>query len=94
MEQKKLNTSGDRLYKLFVSIVLITLAVVILVPVAWVFMASIKENAEFYELLKKYHVRPRGSMSALPELTDMTKNMATEIYWSDIALAMLSPDQL
>ena len=48
MEQKKLNTSGDRLYKLFVSIVLITLAVVILVPVAWVFMASIKENAEFY----------------------------------------------
>ena len=48
MEQKKLNTSGDRLYKLFVSVVLITLAVVILVPVAWVFMASIKENAEFY----------------------------------------------
>ena len=48
MEQKKRNTSGDRLYKLFVSIVLITLAVVILVPVAWVFMASIKENAEFY----------------------------------------------
>ena len=48
MEQKKCNTSGDRLYQLFVSIVLITLAVVILVPVAWVFMASIKENAEFY----------------------------------------------
>jgi hypothetical protein len=56
--------------------------------------AILKENAEFYALLKKYHVRPRGSMSELPELTDMTKNMATEIYWSDIALAMLSPDQL
>lgn len=55
---------------------------------------TLAENAKFYELLKKYHVRPRGSMSELPELTDMTKNMATEIYWSDIALAMLSPDQL
>jgi len=56
--------------------------------------AILAENAEFYRLLKKYHVRPRGSMSALPELTDMSKNMAAEIYWSDVALAMLSPDQL
>ena len=48
MEQKKINTSGERIYKFFVYAVLIALAVVILVPVAWVFMASIKENAEFY----------------------------------------------
>ena len=40
--------SGERLYKAFVYVALITLAVVILVPVAWVFMASIKQNSEFY----------------------------------------------
>ena len=48
MNQLKPNTSGEKLYKAFVYVVLISLAVVILVPVAWVFMASIKQNAEFY----------------------------------------------
>ncbi len=48
MEQKKITSSGEKLYKFFVYFVLILLAVLILVPVAWVFMASIKENPEFY----------------------------------------------
>ncbi len=48
MEPKKITSSGERLYKAFIYVVLISLAVVILVPVAWVFMASIKENPEFY----------------------------------------------
>ncbi len=48
METKKIASSGEKLYKTFVYFVLIALAVLILVPVAWVFMASIKENAEFY----------------------------------------------
>ncbi len=48
MEQKKITSSGEKLYKAFVYLVLGLLAVLILVPVAWVFMASIKENAEFY----------------------------------------------
>lgn len=43
---RKLST--DKLYKLFLYVVLITLAVSIIVPVAWVFMASVKENIEFY----------------------------------------------
>ena len=38
----------DRLYKVFIYVALITLAISIIVPVAWVFMASIKENKEFY----------------------------------------------
>ena len=38
----------DRLYKVFIYVALITLAISIIVPVAWVFMASIKENSEFY----------------------------------------------
>lgn len=38
----------DRLYKIFIYVVLITLAISIIVPVAWVFMASLKEKTEFY----------------------------------------------
>lgn len=37
-----------RLYKLFIYVVLLALAVSIIVPVGWVFLASIKENSEFY----------------------------------------------
>ena len=40
--------TGERVYKIFIYVALITLAVMIIVPVAWVFMASIKENSEFY----------------------------------------------
>ncbi len=47
MERTK-RSSADRLYKLFIYVALITLAVTIIIPVAWVFMASIKENSEFY----------------------------------------------
>lgn len=39
---------AERLYKTFVYVVLILLAVCIIVPVAWVFMASVKQNSEFY----------------------------------------------
>ena len=42
------NQSAERLYKVFIYFVLIMLAVCIIVPVAWVFLASIKENSEFY----------------------------------------------
>ena len=40
--------SGEKIYKIFIYVVLILLAVSIVVPVAWVFMASIKQNSEFY----------------------------------------------
>ena len=48
MTNEKKGMSGETLYKIFVYVVLITLAVVIIVPVAWVFLASIKQNSEFY----------------------------------------------
>ncbi len=41
-------STGERLYKIFIYVVLILLAVTIIIPVAWVFMASIKQNSEFY----------------------------------------------
>ena len=47
MERTK-TTSADRLYKLFIYVALITLAITIIIPVGWVFLASIKENSEFY----------------------------------------------
>ena len=48
MVQGKAHTTGDRLFKVFIYVVLITLAVTVIVPVAWVFMASVKQNSEFY----------------------------------------------
>ena len=48
MEKTKKGLSLDTLYKIFIYVVLITLVVVIVIPVAWVFMASIKQNSEFY----------------------------------------------
>lgn len=47
MERTK-KSSAERLYKIFIYVALITLAISIFVPVAWVFMASVKENSEFY----------------------------------------------
>lgn len=48
MTKEKKGMSAKALYKIFVYVVLITLAVVIIVPVAWVFLASVKQNSEFY----------------------------------------------
>ena len=48
--------SAETAYRLFIYLALFTLAISILVPVAWVFLASIKQNAEFY-----------GSPWAMPE---------------------------
>ncbi|WMT40252.1 carbohydrate ABC transporter permease [Paenibacillus sp. D2_2] len=48
--------SSNKLYKFFIYLLLITLAVVIIVPVGWAFLASIKQDVEFY-----------GSPWALPE---------------------------
>ncbi len=38
----------SKLYKIIVYVALITLAISIIVPIAWVFLASVKENVEFY----------------------------------------------
>lgn len=48
MKKEKKGLSGDVLYKIFIYVVLATLAVLILVPVAWVFLASVKDNSQFY----------------------------------------------
>lgn len=40
--------SLSKLYKIFIYVALLTLAISIVIPVGWVFLASIKENSEFY----------------------------------------------
>lgn len=47
MEKQK-GMSTERLFRLFMYVALITLAISIIVPVAWVFLASLKRNSEFY----------------------------------------------
>ena len=44
---KKKKNAGNLLYKVFIYVALITLAISIIVPVGWVFMASFKRNSEF-----------------------------------------------
>lgn len=50
MNNNKLIHHGarDKFYKAFIYVVLILLAIIIIVPVAWAFMASIKQDVEFY----------------------------------------------
>lgn len=45
---KKSNSMTDKIIKCIIYIALLFLAVSIIVPVGWVFLASIKENSEFY----------------------------------------------
>lgn len=47
-EMKKRVVKGSRPYKIFIYVLLVVLAVSIIIPVGWVFLASIKENSEFY----------------------------------------------
>ena len=44
MQEKKHKISTGVLYKIFIYVALIALAISIIVPVAWVFMASLKKN--------------------------------------------------
>lgn len=46
---KSKRISTETLFKIFIYVTLIALAISILIPVAWVFLASIKENVEFYD---------------------------------------------
>ena len=47
-EKRKPRFTGEQLYHIFIYVVLAILAISILIPGAWVFMASIKQNVEFY----------------------------------------------
>ncbi len=44
----KKSNKGDVLYKAFIYVALVTLAILVIVPVGWAFLASLKENPQFY----------------------------------------------
>ncbi|MDQ6601026.1 carbohydrate ABC transporter permease [Bacillus salipaludis] len=46
--KKQTGMSAEKIYRLFIYVALITLAISIIIPVGWVFLASIKQNKEFY----------------------------------------------
>ncbi len=82
--------SGDKLYKFFIYLVLILLAVSILVPVAWVFMASVKENTEFYgnpwTLPASFHWQ---NFAEAWNTAKMGEYMLNSVYVTALALAIL-----
>ena len=48
MNEKVAGTKTSIVPKVIIYILLVALLIAIVVPVAWVFMASIKQNTEFY----------------------------------------------
>ncbi|HIZ20682.1 MAG TPA: carbohydrate ABC transporter permease [Firmicutes bacterium] len=46
--KKRKAMSTETLFKIFIMVVLVVFAITIIVPVGWAFLASIKENSEFY----------------------------------------------
>lgn len=85
METKKA-TGLDHLYKAFIYVCLGLLAIVIIIPVTWVFMASVKQNSEFM-----------GNPWALPKgfywqnFTDAwVKARMGEYFFNSIAVTVLA----
>ena len=88
---KKLkNMSLDSLTKLFMYVALITLAISIMVPLTWVFFASLKTNAEFYAspwaLPKSFHWQ--NFVDAF-QRAKMGQYFITSIIVTSIAIAIL-----
>ena len=46
--KKRKAMSAETLFKIFIMVVLVVFAITIIVPVGWAFLASIKQNSEFY----------------------------------------------
>lgn len=90
MEKRRIQAPGEKLYKAFIYLILILLAVVVIVPVAWVFMASVKENSEFYNnpwnLPKGIHWQNFVEAWTTAKMGDYLIN---SVYVTLIALAIL-----
>ena len=89
-KKKRMRGHGDRLYKFFIYLILILLAISIIVPVAWVFMASLKQNEQFYrnpwELPMDFHWQ---NFQMAWEGADMGQYMLNSVIVTVLALAIL-----
>ena len=90
MKLNKENNTGDRLYKLFIYIVLGLLALLILVPVLWVVMASVKETVEHYgnPWALPTHLHWQNFVDAWKK-ADMGAYMGHSVLVTGLALAIL-----
>lgn len=88
-EETRLHGS-PKLVKFFIYLMLALLAVTIIVPVAWVFVASIKENSEFYG---SPWVLPKGihyqNFIDAWQKADMGSYMLNSVIVTALALALL-----
>ena len=87
-----LNTEnrGERLYKTFIYVVLGILAVLILIPVLWVMVASVKETSEHYgsPWALPSHIHLQNFVDAWTK-ANMGGYMLHSIYITVMALAIL-----
>ena len=90
MKLKNEANSGDRLYKIFVYVILGLLAVLILIPVLWVFMASVKETVEHYgnPWALPTHLHWQNFVDAWNK-ADMGAYMGHSVLVTGLALAIL-----
>lgn len=84
------NMSTESLTKLFTYVALITLAISIIIPIGWVFFASLKTNAEFYAspwaLPKSFHWQ--NFVDAF-EKAKMGEYLITSVFVTAVALLIL-----
>ena len=90
MKLKNESNTGDRLYKIFIYVVLGLLAVLILVPVLWVLMASVKETVEHYgnPWALPTHIHWQNFVDAWNK-ADMGAYMGHSVLVTGLALAIL-----
>lgn len=78
------------LYKIFIYIALIAMAVTIIVPVIWVFMASVKDNSEFYGSPWAF---PKGfklsNFKEAVEIANMGEYFMTSVLVTTLAILIL-----
>ena len=87
---KRESKSADRLYKMFIYTVLITFAISIIVPVSWVFIASLKENSEFagspWKLPKGFYIQ--NFVDAFQK-AKMGESLFNSVFVTSLALVLL-----
>lgn len=90
-DMTKNSTASSKVAKVFIYLILGLLAVTIIVPVAWVFVASIKENSEFYgspwALPKGFHFQ---NFTDAWETANMGSYMLNSVFVTVLGILLLS----
>lgn len=90
MKNKLSNMNADKAYKVFLYVALITLTISILIPLAWVFLASLKTPSEFFMNPWKFPASfyYQNFIEAF-EKAKMGEYFATSVYVTALALVIL-----